>query len=703
MMNARARGKKRSIVGEEERSSPSLGESSAGGARESPRPRAPPGKKAKPGITSQSIDDVSPVQVTPVVEEKVNDEVIDEFDDDNLRVENIPTNMDIEDEVNNSEFSAKKVPAYNNQQSAKDQGLKREVKQQIREESSPQDDSYYEILASNEYLDIDPASVKSSLTFWCKCSMPPKGQSGCLTDQCENRAKRVECDLPLCKAGDQCSNRSIQNNAPSKLAITEGFGESIVVATQDVVGGVFMGQYTGQVLSKHKFEEKINSEYRKQQKLYSLPLNEELVVDASTKGSITRLACHSCSPNTEVVAWKVQGLDCLAMYSIKNIKTNESVTFNHTPQYQLLRTSKRCNCGARNCQKILGGFAYGLGPVQCGVCSSKVLEDKVTGVVRLHPDLATPVCGDCLDQYRQVDWSWKLMTSKTPGKEGACRWCTKTGKMVNCSDCPKSFCKKCLKTNLGPNYIKLAETGSWTCLVCDSRPLDKVRAMLWVDGEEAKKFVPNTAPHGSNISLNQSGGKGPSSPAIRAGQAAPLRGSPGNLLRHPGAIRQQRPSTPTSRGMMGPRFPGPRGSPRIGTPTGMNRPSSGKRAGTPFPLRQPSPSPRLLGQSNVTIEKVARPDPPPPPPVQQSRNGQAEAIINQLQRYSGLSIQPISQSVSHLDGILKEVETAYKVLHETVTEARRLAKEEGIMRSKEKIGEGVRAAKVKLGNVESKL
>jgi len=36
-------------------------------------------------------------------------------------------------------------------------------------------------------------------------------------------------------------------------------------------------------------------------------------------------------------------------------------------------------------------------------------------------------------------------------------------------------------------------------------------------------------------------------------------------------------------------------------------------------------------------------------------------------------------------------------------QARRLAKEEGIMRSKEKIGEGVRAAKVKLGNVESKL
>ena len=296
----------------------------------------------------------------------------------------------------------------------------------------------------------------------------------------------------------------------------------------------------------------------------------------------------------------------------------------------MLRKSKRCNCGARNCKKILGEFAYGLGPVQCGVCSTRVLEDKVTGIVRLHPDLATPVCGECLDQYNQVDWSWKLMTSKTPGKEGACRWCTKTGKMVSCTDCPKSFCKKCLKTNLGPNYIKLAETGSWTCLVCDSRPMDKVRMMLWADGEEPKKSVSNSVQHSSSMGLNQNVGRGPNSPAIRAAQSTSLRGSPGNILRPPGATRQHRPSTPSSRGMMGPRFPGPRGSPR--TPSGMIRPGGGKRAGTPFPLRQPAPSPRLLGQSNVTIEKVARPEPPPPPPAQ-PRNGQAEAIINQLQRY----------------------------------------------------------------------
>jgi len=696
-MDIRSRGRKRSIPEVEEENQANLGESyNARAKAEDILLRHRKRSKAEEDIGSRS--DVSPVQVTPVVPETGSEVTDEEVYGNNFNLEDEILNEKITDGGQNVSNPSNQMSGPEQKQPSRETVLKGEVKQQLREESSQQDAAYYEILTSNEYIDIDPAAVKSSVTFWCKCTMPPKGKSACFDEQCENKMKRVECDLPLCKAGDQCSNRSIQNNTPSKLAITEGFGESIVVATQDVPKGVFMGQYTGQVLTKQKLEERITTEYTKQQKLYVLPLTQELVVDATLKGSITRLACHSCSPNTEVVPWKVQGLDCLAMYSIRDIKTNESITFNHKPQIQLLRRSTRCNCGARNCQKILGGYANGQGPILCGACSNKILEDKVMGKVNLHPDLATPICSECLDQYSQVDWSWKLMTSKTPGKEGACRWCTKTGKMVNCTDCPKSFCKKCLKNNLGQNYIKLAETGSWTCLVCDSRPLDKIRSTLLANGETARKSAPNGISH----TLSQSGGKRPSSPAIRAGQPVPPRGSPVNLTRPSGGFRHPRPGTPNSRGIVGPRFPVPRGSPRVGTPRGNIRPAGGMRSGSPFPLRQPAPSPRMLGQSNVTIEKVARSN-PPIPPVQQPRTGQAEAIISQLQRYSGLSIQPISQSVSHLEGILKEVESAYKVLQETVSEARRLAEEEGIMKSKEKIGDGVRAAKVKLGHVESKL
>ena len=82
--------------------------------------------------------------------------------------------------------------------------------------------------------------------------------------------------------------QAIQNNTAPKISITEGFGVSIVVATDSIPCMAFIGQYTGQVMTKLGLEERIAKEYTKQQKLHVLPLNQELVVDASVKGSICR-------------------------------------------------------------------------------------------------------------------------------------------------------------------------------------------------------------------------------------------------------------------------------------------------------------------------------------------------------------------------------------------------------------------------------
>ena len=87
--------------------------------------------------------------------------------------------------------------------------------------------------------------------------------------------------------------------------------------------------------------------------------------------------------------------------------------------------------------------------------------------------------------------------------------------------------------------------------------------------------------------------------------------------------------------------------------------------------------------------------------------------------FSGLSIQPISESVSHLDGIIKEVESAYKILQEACkdvssllkdyslnfmfVQAKQLSQNEGIGKAKERISEGLKIAKSKLGNAETKM
>jgi len=572
--------------------------------------------------------------------------------------------------------------------------VKTEPGQQILEEpANSVDNSFYEVLTVNEYVDLDKEGLKSTVKFWCKCPMPPKGQSGCTIVTCENRAKKVECDLPLCKAGDQCSNRVMQTGVPMKLAITEGFGESIVVATENIKSGSFLGQYTGQIVSKQKLEEKLSTESNAK-KQYVLPLSKDLVIDATDKGSICRLACHSCSPNAEVEVWKVEGLDCLALYSLRDIKANESVTFDHSAQVKLLRTNKRCRCGTRSCRKILGEFAYGGAQTKCSVCSKSLLPSESSGKVLLHPDLVTPICEECLSQYNEVDWSWKLMTSKTPGKEGACRWCTKSGKTVNCSDCPKSFCNKCLKNNLGANYIKLAETGSWTCLVCDSRPLDKIRSSLWCVGEAARNNTMVAATQ-SSVEASRLTEAGFNNPATRGRQNTPR----GGLRGQAGAVRTPRQSTP--RAPMTSRFMAPRGaSPRVGTPQGANR-APFPRPGTPFP-RQSAPGSRVLSSNNVTIEKVAKSPSVTPPVANQAKSGQAQSIISQLQRYSGLSIQPISESMSHVDEIMREVEVVYKSLQDACNEVKRLGRIEGVLKTKNRLGDAVKAAKTKLSSIESK-
>ena len=204
--------------------------------------------------------------------------------------------------------------------------------------------------------------------------------------------------------------------------------------------------------------------------------------------------------------------------------------------------------------------------------------------------------------------------------------------------CPATFCKKCLKVNLGPNYIKLAETGSWTCLMCDTRPLDKLRGQLLADGEQRKKPI-NKPP----AALSKSPGTripGSQLRAPNAGSAA----RPPNSVRNPGGMTRPKQ-------LMAPRTPGT-GSPR--TPTSLPRP-------------QARPSlPRLVGQTNVTIERVARPQ--VASPVAQKPSAQSSAIINQLQRYSGLSIKPVSVSVSQLEELIKEVKEAQRMLQDAVFE-----------------------------------
>ena len=165
--------------------------------------------------------------------------------------------------------------------------VKQEPQQQTGGED--QDDSNYEILSSNEFHGVDPMSIKAKEDSWCSCPAPEaNGEIVCLQN-CDNRAKKVECDMMLCRAGEQCGNRAVQLQTQPLLAVNRA---GAVVATHDLEAGSFIGQYTGQVMTRDKFEEILNNEYVLSQnlKLHVLPLSVGLVVDATMKGSICRYA-----------------------------------------------------------------------------------------------------------------------------------------------------------------------------------------------------------------------------------------------------------------------------------------------------------------------------------------------------------------------------------------------------------------------------
>merc|ERR1712059_205734 len=101
------------------------------------------------------------------------------------------------------------------------------------------------------------------------------------------------------------------------------------------------------------------------------------------------------------------------------------------------------------------------------------------------------------------------------------------------------------------------------------------------------------------------------------------------------------------------------------------------------------------------IERVARPVASPAPPI--VNKVQTSAIMNQLQRYSGLSIKPVSVSVNQFGEIISEVKVAHRMLQGAVMEAEKGKEEDKVSKTKVKLAEEVKAVKAKLSYIESKM
>ena len=124
---------------------------------------------------------------------------------------------------------------------------------------------------------------------------------------------------------------------------------------------------------------------------------------------------------------------------------------------------------------------------------------------------------------------------------------------------------------------------------------------------------------------------GRGSPAGRS--PAPRGGSP--VMARPPVLRG--PGTPAVRGIRPVRGGRPLVRPRM--------PAGAAGRGAPVPVR-------MLGKTSVSIERVPRPQHRP----------ETAAIISQLQRYSGLSIAPVSESKSSVEAACSQLEAVQRII-----------------------------------------
>ena len=120
---------------------------------------------------------------------------------------------------------------------------------------------------------------------------------------------------------------------------------------------------------------------------------------------------------------------------------------------------------------------FSLGPldkVKCTACAARVNpfhsdEDEI----QVHPVLKTLICYNCFEFYGDG-----ILELDVDGKENQCRWCGEGGTLICCDKCPNSFCKPCIRRNLGrtelQNVEAMGDDEEWHCYVCDPTPLNQL-------------------------------------------------------------------------------------------------------------------------------------------------------------------------------------------------------------------------------------
>ncbi|XP_058457916.1 probable histone-lysine N-methyltransferase CG1716 [Malaya genurostris] len=215
----------------------------------------------------------------------------------------------------------------------------------------------FETIRENLYQ-CDKIISKEAKKMMCDCFMTSeeteRGELGCGED-CLNKLLMIECGS-RCVVGDRCTNKRFQKQEYANCQVfrtdKKGFG---IQASIGILPGEFIMEYVGEVLNSEQFDVRAEQYSEEKNKhYYFMALRSDAIIDATTKGNISRFINHSCDPNAETQKWTVNGELRIGFFSTKYIMPGEEITFDY--QFQRYgRRAQKCYCEAANCTGWIGG------------------------------------------------------------------------------------------------------------------------------------------------------------------------------------------------------------------------------------------------------------------------------------------------------------------------------------------------------------
>ena len=114
-------------------------------------------------------------------------------------------------------------------------------------------------------------------------------------------------------------------------------------ATKDIKDRTKIIEYKGKIISVKKAE--MDPKFDNDKAIYLFNLNKKYDLDGDFKYNTARLINHSCDPNCEVDGVGLK----LWIYSIKDIKKNEELTYDYGFSFDKDYKNYPCKCGSKKC------------------------------------------------------------------------------------------------------------------------------------------------------------------------------------------------------------------------------------------------------------------------------------------------------------------------------------------------------------------